>query len=144
MPLIFRKEFAMRLFRIGLALAALSLAACQPQASDPNYNVNNTGAIPANEVAVNDNCGITSNTLADEKALFAAETAYNVPADAYVRLMTTLPAETRAKVRPLLIEAYKYLKLARTAYNAGDGCSLKQYSDLAKSLGDQAKAILPQ
>lgn len=122
-----------------IAIAALGLAACQPQASDPNYNVN--AATPASTET--SDCGIASNTLADEKVLFAAETAYNIPADAYVRAMAvpeTLNARNAA--RPYLLKAYDYLKLARTAYKAGDGCSLQQYSDLAKQFGDQAKTIL--
>ena len=131
---------------ILVAIAALGLAACSPQASDPNYNVNNTGAIVENTVATGDDCGIASNTLADEKVLFIAETAYNVPAHAYVTFDAKgqISPELKAKVRPLLISSYTYLKLARTAYNAGDGCSLKNYVDLAKAAGDQAKELLPK
>jgi hypothetical protein len=130
--------------KVVLMLAlAMGLAACQPNPPVENnvvdvVSVNNTAAVEPTD------CGLTSNTLLDEKALFAAETAYNIPADAYVRAMAvpaTLQARTAA--RPYLLKAYDYLKLARTAYTAGDGCSLKQYSDLAKQFGDQAKALLP-
>lgn len=125
-------------------IAAVGLVACSPQASDPNYNVNATSAVE-NTISPQADCGLASDTVLDEKALFAAETAYNVPAHAYVTFDSKgqLPPELKAKVRPILISAYTYLKLARKAYNAGDGCSLKNYTDLAKGLGDQAKGLLP-
>jgi hypothetical protein len=132
--------------RALIILAALGLAACQPQASDPNYNVNTSTPVNDTAVAPADDCGLASDTLVDEKALIAAETAYNLPAHAYVTFDATgnITPELKAKVRPLLIKSYDALKLARVAYNAGDGCSLKRYSDLAQAFGSQAKALLPK
>lgn len=126
---------------ILVACAVFGLAACQPTPQDVVTNTNTTiAAQPTHD------CGLASNTIADEKALFVAETAYNVPAHAYVTLDATgkLPASVKTAVRPKLIQLYDYLKLARTAYNAGDGCSLKNYSDLAKALGDQVNGMLPK
>jgi hypothetical protein len=122
---------------ILIAATIMGLAAFTP---------NDSPAVNNHVAAETASCGITSNTLADEKALFTAETAYNIPADAYVRFDAAgqLPASVKATVRPLLIKAYDALKLARAAYNAGDGCSLKRYSDLAEALGNQAKAALPK
>lgn len=129
---------------ILIAAAALGLTACQPTApvtSNGDTVTNQASAQPA----AND-CGLTKGTLLDEKALFAAETAYNVPAHAYVTFDGTgkLPANVKAVAKPLLVQAYDALKLARTAYAAGDGCSLKRYSDLAVALGNKAKGILPK
>ena len=122
--------------------AALAITACQP-----NPAVNNNSDVIVNnnvEAPVTSDCGVASNTLADEKALFVAETAYNVAADAYVKLASTLPTDKRASARKLLIQAYDALKLARAAYKAGDGCSLNSYVELVKTLGAQAQAILPK
>ena len=121
--------------------AALAVAACQPTDS---VSTGNTNVAVANTTDAG--CGVTSNTLVDEKLLFTAETAYNIPADAYVRAEATgkLPADIKATVRPLLIQAYEALKLARTAYKAGDGCSLKRYADLAVLLGSKAQLALPK
>jgi hypothetical protein len=128
---------------ILICSAALALTACQPQ---PTVNSNaDTGAITNNEVANVTNCGIAANTLADEKTLFAAETAYNVAANAYVNFDSQgkLPASLKAAVRPKLISAYGYLKLARGAYNASNGCQLNQYVELVKSLAGQARSLMP-
>jgi hypothetical protein len=129
--------------KLILIACAAFMAACTPSTStdEPNTNSN-----VSTNVTQPGNCGIASNTLADEKALFAAETAYNVPAHAYVTADATgkLPASVKAQVRPLLIQAYDGLKLARAAYAAADGCSLNSYSNLVVSLGDRAKALLPK
>lgn len=131
---------------ILIAGAALALAACQPQPSDVQTNSNVAVSNTSIAAQSSHDCGLASNTTADEKALFVAETAYNIPAHAYVTLDGTgkLPANIKVIVKPKLIQLYSYLKLARSAYNAGDGCSLKTYSDLAKALGDQVNGILPR
>lgn len=128
--------------KIILFVSLALLAACTPATTDEGIAISNTNvaiSAPASD------CGIASNTLVDEKLLFAAETGYNIPADAYVRAIPIAATKAaRAKAQPLLVEAYRYLKLARTAYAAGDGCSLKLYSDAAKAFGDRAKALLPK
>lgn len=122
---------------ILIAVASLGLAACQPQTTEPVTNSNVAVTAPAGD------CGLASNTIYDEKALFAAETAYNIPANAYVNLGDRLPADRKAQAKAALIQAYDYLKLARVAYGAGDGCTLKQYSDLAQAFGNRAKGFMP-
>jgi hypothetical protein len=124
-----------------IVIATVALAACSPNV-DPVSN-SNVAAPVITPVAAND-CGLTRTTLLDERALFAAETAYNIPADAYVNLGDKLPAATKLQAKTALIQAYDYLLLARKAYAAADGCSLKRYSDLAVALGDKAKALLPK
>lgn len=123
---------------------AIGLMACQPQVSDPATNSNVTVGTNQTIETTPSNCGISSGTNDDEKALLTAETAYNVPAQAYVKLGGNLPATTRAQVRAYLIQAYDYLKLARTAYNAADNCSLARYRDLTEAVGGKAKALLPK
>lgn len=125
-----------------IAVAALGLVACKPQAADQNYNIN--AATPVAELA--HDCGIAANTLADEKALFAAETAYNIAADAYVRASGTgqLPAAVKAVVQPKMVQAYAALKLARQAYTLGQTCNLLKAVELTKSLATQAKTLLPK
>ena len=122
---------------ILIAAAALAVAACKPQAADENYNVNSSVTAPT--------CGIATNTLADEKTLFSAETAYNVAADAYVRLDATgkIPANIKAAVRPKMIDAYAALKVARQAYNLGQTCNLLTAVATVKQLSSDAKALLP-
>jgi hypothetical protein len=127
--------------KLILAVAILGLAACQPGGGD--YNTNTNASV--NTISANgSDCGLTSNTIKDEQALLVAETAYNIPAQAYVSLGSKLPTATRTKVRGYLIQAYDYLKLARAAYNAGDNCNLQKYADLAKNLGDKANTVLHQ
>lgn len=86
----------------------------------------------------------TQNTVLDERALWAAEAAYNVPAQAYVRADQdgTLPASVKATVQPLLIKAYAALKAARSAYAIGDAANFNAQIAAAKSLAAQAKAIV--
>lgn len=131
----------MRSLTLIVGLSVLGLAACQPQ---PGVESNSNVTV-SNSVAVAD-CGVASNTLADEKTLFAAETAYNVAANAYVNFDASgkLPADIKATVRPKLMSAYGYLKLARSAYNAANGCQLKQYTDLVSQLAGQARSLMPQ
>jgi hypothetical protein len=126
-----------------VALACLALSACkEPTTDDPNISNSNAS------VAVNDPtaCGLASGTVVDEQTLHAAETAYNVPAHAYVTLdeAKQLPASVKATVKPLLEKAYAYLKLARTAYAAGDVCGLNGYAKAAEDLSEKAKALLPK
>lgn len=130
----------MKLNFILIAVASLGLAACQPTATEPVPNSSTPVAVEAGA-----DCGIASDTVLDEKALFGAESAYNVAAHAYVTLdgAGKLDAETKARVKPLMVSAYENLKLARGAYTAADGCDLKRYVDLVKTATDRARAFMP-
>lgn len=148
----------------GIIAAALALSACDSAGSlNPPVSNGSTPASPAEPgdrpltlpmpdgtaaTAVSGDptrCGLASGTLVDERALYAAETAYNVPANTYVTFDTAgkLPASVKAVARPALVKAYAALKLARSAYAAGDVCGLKAYAETATSFANNAKALLP-
>lgn len=148
----------------GIVAAALALSACDSAGSlNPPVSNGSTPASPAEPgdrpltlpmpdgtavAAVSGDptrCGLAAGTLVDERALYAAETAYNVPANAYVTFDAAgkLSPELKGKVRPVLIKAYAALKLARSAYAAGDVCGLKGYADTVTSFATNAKALLP-
>lgn len=65
--------------------------------------------------------GSTAATVAlnADKALYATEAAYNVPAQAYATFDAKgqLPASVKATVRPLLIDAFKGIQVARCAHS---------------------------
>jgi len=126
-------------FALGLAL---SLAACNTPVTGPSSGATSTPVASASDPA---KCGLAAGTLVDEKALYGAEAAYNVPANAYVTLDANgkLSAETKAKVKPLLIGAYDALKVARSAYSLGDVCSFTGAVNSVRNLTNSAKAILP-
>ena len=129
-------------FKFIAALACLALAACQP--SEPVNNNSSSG--PVATVPSPASCGLAAGTLVDERTLYGAETAYNVPAHAYVTADATgkLPADLKARVRPLLVESYRLLQLARSAYKLGDVCGLNNYAAGARNFAERAKAILPR
>lgn len=120
------------MFKVFAFACLLSLSACATMPSAP---------VPATSIS----CGLSSNTVLDEKALFVAETAYNVPAQAYVTLNNAhkLPAGLKASSKSALMSAYSYVKLARTAYAAGDACGFSEALRLANQFSEQAKALLP-
>lgn len=124
---------------ILIAVAAIGLAACTPD-DNTHIETNSNGA-----VAADTDCGLASDTTLDEKALFSAESAYNVAAHSYVTLdaQGKLSAEVKAQARPALIAAFDGLKLARQAYQAADGCSLQRYVDVVQTAAHRAKGIMP-
>lgn len=73
-------------------------------------------------------------TLIDERALFAAEAAYNVAANAYLVAdgQGVLSAPVKAQAKGFLGQAYAALRLARSAYTVGD----------ARSYAAQVAAVL--
>lgn len=78
----------------------------------------------------------TSQTVVDDKVAYAAEALYNVPAQAYVTANKngTLPADIKAKAKPILLEMYKKLLLVRSAHDACAYDQLLAYSVQVKSL----------
>lgn len=121
------------LFYACAALAAsLSIAACATTSGPPII----TPTAPSGATAVSE---------AAQKAIYAAEVAYNVPADAYVRLnrQGALPADVKARVKPLLLQAYQGLKLARQAAAAGDTVGVIFQAGEAQRLATAARALLP-
>lgn len=126
------------------ALACIGLAACQPTPTPAPSN-----GTPVSEPSANvtgpASCGLAADTLVDERVLYAAEAAYNVPAHAYVTLdgAGQLSAELKASVRPKLVEAYRLLRVARSAYKLGDVCQLNEAASAATRFANEARALLP-
>ncbi len=121
------------------AFASLAMVACAPVVSDPIASTPRASPGDAS-------CGIASGTLMDERALYTAETAYNVPANAYVTLDSQgqLSEPTKERIRPLLVKSYDALKLARAAYQAGSACNFIDAVRNVSLFANQAKAILPR
>ena len=75
--------------------------------------------LPACETIPNPSavCEVGAATLIDDKALYAAEVAYNVPAHAYVTADQEgkLSASLKANLKPKLLEMYRLLGLVRNA-----------------------------
>lgn len=119
------------------AFACLALAACQPSPASLNSN--------SEHVATNSDGGATSGTLVDERALYAAESAYNVAAHAYVTLDANgqLSPALKAQARPLMADAYAALLAARTAYRAGDAGTFSAKVSAVMDLAARVRALLP-
>lgn len=141
---------------IGFALAsALLVSACvtanaprEPSpgsttAAFPPVSPVNPAAKPAER---EQDCGLASGMVMDEKALYAVETAYNVPANAYVTFDAAgkIPPDLKAQVRPLLLKAYDALKVARGAYAVGNSCDFFTAVANVKYFANAAKALMPK
>lgn len=141
-------------FKLIAALACLSLAACNPPNAEVNNATNGGGGVPSEGRPVQhlaatggpERCGLAAGTLVDERTLYSAETAYNVPAHAYVTADANgrLSPELKARVRPLLVNAYEHLKLARAAYRLGDVCNLANAVAGVRNFATQASAVIPR
>lgn len=114
------------------ACAALSLAAC---ATAPGGST--TG--PPGPVITG------SATALDEKALVAAEIAYNVAANAYVVAdgKGLLSASVKAEAKSRLVTAYDALKAARSAYAAGNASTFVEQVARVTILADQVRKLVP-
>ena len=88
---------------------------------------------------------LAGNTVLDEKAWYAAEALYNVPAQAYLSANKNglLSPAVKAKVKPILLSAYQVLKAARQAYKVGDAEGFGARVAELRALSNQAKALLP-
>lgn len=111
-------------------VAALSLSSC--------------AAIPL-ATMVTSSTPVLAATNMDEKAMYAAEALYNVPAQAYVSANSNglLSAPVKAKVKPLMVKAYDVLLTVRSAYKLGDAAGFSQRYGALKTLSSQVKALLP-
>ena len=87
----------------------------------------------------------TKGSTIDEKALIAAETAYNVPAQAYVAANRRglLSAELKAIIKPKMIMAKSALDIAREAYRVGDAATLADQVRAVQRLASEARALIP-
>ena len=86
-----------------------------------------------------------ANTAIDEKALWNAEAAYNVPAAAYVSAdrRGLLSADVKASIKPLLVKAYDLLKAARAAYRVGDAATFADKWNALKEVSAQVSPLIP-
>ena len=124
--------------------AALALAACTtsaPVGAPPPA----PAAAPTPAAAPFSPATVANLTVIDEKALYAAEALYNVPAHAYVAADSngTLPVGVKAALKPVLVQAYAALKVARAAYAAGNATGFADAVDKLSRLSGEAKALLP-
>jgi len=87
-----------------------------------------------------------SSVVIDDKAMYAAEALYNVVAQAYVVADANkqLNSETKAKIKPYMIEAYSALKAAREAKRIGDIEVFTQQSARLQDYLGYAKMLLPK
>lgn len=114
---------------LTLACMALALAAC--------------GTIrTAHDLATTPVC---EGRVIDEKLWYAAEAAYNVPAQAYVEANSRalVSPALKAKVKPILQNMYEVLKTARLAYRACDAASLQAKVTALEKLRDQVMPLIP-
>ncbi len=150
-------------FSIILALACASLAACTPQVapvgsgSTPPPGSAPPGSPPYQlPMSVEDSVApaVSESALLTDKAIYAAEAIYNVPAFAYAELYTKgkLTPELKALAKPKLTAAYAALKTARLAYcfvGSPKECVrnpetfVKAVADIAV-YANQASAVLPK
>lgn len=120
----------MRLNLLGAVLAAsLAFTACAPTTINTPAP-GSTATAPAN--------------LRVGQALFAAETAYNIPAHAYLALEGSLAPEVKARAKAALLDAYTALTAARSAAAAGDTVAALFQASEASRLAAAAKSLLPQ
>lgn len=126
----------------AFAPALATLAACNTPLTSPGNEATST---PVASATGAESCGLAAGTLVDEKALYGAEVAYNVPANAYVTLDTNgqLNADLKAKVKPLLVGAYNALGVARSAYKFGDVCTFFGAVKTVTDFTTKAKVLLP-
>lgn len=117
-----------KLFFAFIAGACLATAACAPV------------------IVGNAPLPIAQASTLDEKALIAAETAFNVPAYAYVELDAKglLSDSLKADLKPLLLGGYEALKAARLAYEAGDAETFNAQVEAALKFAETANGFLPK
>lgn len=117
--------------------AALALAAC---AHNPGPSGPGSGSGPGATV----DPPTSASEVLDERALFAAEAAYNVAATAYVAADSrdVLPPAVAARAQPLLAKAYVALRGARVAYAASDALNFAAFAREATTLATQARVLI--
>lgn len=124
--------------RFCMLLLCFALAAC----NTPDAGLHNNTA-STNPASVQ--CNGFSATAIDDKAMLAAETVYNIPANAYVTLNNAgkLSADVKATAKPLLIKLAALLGDVRTAYSVGDACTFTAKIAAMQEIKAQVQAALP-
>lgn len=112
----------------ALALAAVSLGGCAALQAPP---------APA---------AVLQGTTIDERAAYAAEALYNVPAQAYAVADGNgkLSPETKATLKPMLADAYKVLLAVRAARAAGNAEGFANQVEALKNLSAAITSLIPK
>lgn len=112
----------------ALALASLSLGGCAALQAPP---------APATALQA---------TALDERALYAAEALYNVPAQAYVVADTNgqLSPQVKATLKPMLQDAYRVLLATRAAYAAGNATDFASQVASLRNLSGAIVSLIPK
>lgn len=87
-----------------------------------------------------------SLAVLDDKLLYAAEAAYNVPAFAYVEAdsRNQIPDALKAQIKPKLQKLGVLLDKARAAHKLGNAVAFNASFDELKKLGGEITAALPK
>ena len=120
----------MRIFKtVALAAALLALPACSTLKT-------------ASSLATTPLC---ERTLNDEKARWAAEALYNVPASAYrsANDRQLVPADLKAQIKPKLQQLGRYLVVVRNAHQACNTATLFQYKSAMEKLSAEVLELIP-
>lgn len=114
--------------RIMILLAAFSINACT------------ANQVLESAPIIGNVCAAAQGTLVDEKVVFAAETIYNIPAQAYVSALNSgkITPELKAVLKPLLVKLNAY----RNAVKAAKGTVNCDFNAM-KSLQVQIIQLLP-
>jgi hypothetical protein len=104
---------------IAILAACLALAACQTPSLIP-----------------------PTATVAVAQGDASVDLAYNVVAQAYIAALPSMPASTKATVKPLLVKAYAAVQAADNAEKLGDATTLAAQVQSAETLIAEAKAAL--
>lgn len=115
--------------------ASLALTAC-----------NTTGGIQVPEAGVALNTPVCAGQKVDEQLWYAAEAAYNVPAQAYVAAYRRglISAELKATLKPKLQTMNQVRLAAKAAYLACDAATLQQKLDALKALKAEVDPLIPR
>lgn len=85
-------------------------------------------------------------TVLDDKAMYAAEAVYNIPAAAYVSANSRglISAPLKATLKPILVSMADMLKLCRTAYRLGDVKTFNERYAILMILRTQVMSRIPK
>lgn len=88
---------------------------------------------------------IVQNHVLDERALIAAETAYNIAGEAYLTAhrRNLIPVDIQPQARDLLVRSFDALLLARQAYAVGNATTFAEQVAIASRLAAEAKRLIP-
>lgn len=88
---------------------------------------------------------VGAGTVIDDRAMYAAEALYNVPAQAYVagRTSGVITDAVRDVVRPKLLVMRQTLLAARAAYRIGDVSGFNARVEALRQLRSEVAVLIP-